>query len=208
MLAAAAGPRSPFAARPQGYTLIEVMFAVALGVTLASAAAAAAAQGTARLRAHVGLSAIVGRFMAARAEAVRRGVTVAVVFDPCGDSWCLRLVADGNGNGVRRADIASGIDRAIERAWTVEEGTGVLRLTVGQDLPPLAPGEPRLGTGADPVRFGSGDMASFSPLGTATSGSLILSSRSGGAYAVRVLGPTGRVRAMTFEPVQGVWQER
>ena len=195
-------------ARSDGYSFVELLFAVALSVTLASIAGAAVAQGTARLRAEVALRTVVGRFLDARAEAVRRGAVVAIVFSRCDDSWCLEVVADGNGNGVRRAEIASGTDRAIERPWRVEDATGVLRVAVTDDLPPLAPGEPAVAAGDDPVRFGSADLASFSPLGTATSGSLLLSSRHRGAFAVRVLGPTGRVRALAFDPDRRVWRDR
>jgi hypothetical protein len=60
---------------------------------------------------------------------------------------------------------------------------------------------------ADPVRLGSTDIASFSPLGSCTAGTVFLRSRGGAQYAVRISGIAGRLRVLWYERVAG-WRER
>ena len=62
--------------------------------------------------------------------------------------------------------------------------------------------------GADPVQLGVADTLTFSPLGTATSGTIYLRSREGRQYAVRVLGATGRTRVLEFRPETASWTAR
>ena len=50
-------------------------------------------------------------------------------------------------------------------------------------------------------------LMSFTPLGTASSGTLYLRGRDGSQYAVRVLGATGRTRVLRYEPVTRTWVE-
>ena len=108
--------------------------------------------------------------------------------------------------GVRTSQTVSTILYSLRgdcATCTHRFGSGWIRL-----CPPV--GETRMsGPQADPVRFGRGDILTFSPLGTASSGTLYLrASRSGEQYAVRVLGVTGRVRVLRFESAAGTWIER
>jgi hypothetical protein len=57
----------------------------------------------------------------------------------------------------------------------------------------------------DPIRFGSSDILSFSPLGTATPGTFYLAGDFAQA-AVRVTGGSARVRLMVWRG--GRWRER
>ncbi len=61
---------------------------------------------------------------------------------------------------------------------------------------------------ADPVRLGSANTLTFSPLGTATSGTIFFRSRTGRQYAVRVLGATGRTRVLEFRHETKSWTAR
>ena len=54
-----------------------------------------------------------GEFRKARSMAAMRGVYTALRFESQPDGWRLATYADGNGNGVRSADIAAGIDRRV-----------------------------------------------------------------------------------------------
>ena len=74
-------------------------------------------------------------------------------------------------------------------------------------LPGIA-GRETLPAGSDPIRFGASDGVTFSPLGTATSGTLYLHHRSGRQLAVRVLGATGRVRILEFNADTAAWVTR
>ena len=58
----------------------------------------------------------------------------------------------------------------------------------------------------NPVRFGSSDMVSCSPLGTCTSGSLFLRSAKGVQYAVRMAGVTGRLRILVYDTGTRAWR--
>jgi hypothetical protein len=49
-------------------------------------------------------------------------------------------------------------------------------------------------------------MASFSPAGGATPGTLFLRSAAGAQYAVRVGNMTGRTRVLRFDVGTGQWQ--
>ena len=63
-------------------------------------------------------------------------------------------------------------------------------------------------TPSDPVRLGRSDTLTFSPFGTATSGTIFLRSEQGRQYAVRVLGATGRTRILEFRHAAGAWTPR
>jgi hypothetical protein len=59
--------------------------------------------------------------------------------------------------------------------------------------------------GGDPIRIGSSKLLSFTPLGTATSGSIYVRGRDGSQFFIRVLGVTGRVRVQRYVPRTGAW---
>ena len=100
-------------------------------------------------------------------------------------------------------DIRHGIDRslaAIERL--PDQFTGVDFGAI-----PALPAIDAGGTppGADPIRLGAGNIASFSAVGTATSGTVYIRGRRGSQYAVRVFGETGKSRLLKFEPKNRKW---
>jgi len=59
----------------------------------------------------------------------------------------------------------------------------------------------------DPVRFGSSNIASFSPLGSCTAGTLFLRSTGGAQFAVRIAGVTGRSRVLRYESLKSGWKD-
>src|SRR5260221_5075983 len=54
-----------------------------------------------------------GEFLKARSMAVKQGVYTAIRFERDGDRAYYSIYADGNLNGVRTADIRSGVDRRV-----------------------------------------------------------------------------------------------
>ena len=60
------------------------------------------------------------------------------------------------------------------------------------------------GTGVDGVRIGKALIATMSPDGTATAGTLYVRGRRS-QYAVRILGATGRVRVLHYRAKDGAW---
>jgi hypothetical protein len=112
--------------------------------------------------------------------------------DPRG-TW-FAMVEDGNGDGVRSSDIAQQIDRVIEpRALLSDLFPGA---AIG-----LAPGTPATSA----LALGGTRILSFSPDGTATSGTVYVAGRDGTQWAVRVLGVTARARVLRFESATNAW---
>jgi type II secretory pathway pseudopilin PulG len=135
-----------------------------------------------------------GRMALARAQAVGRSTTVALRFlaEPTGTS--VAVVEDGNRNGVRTYDIALGVDRSTDAPVHLSD----LFPGVEIGLTPQTPG-------TDAVQLGRTDIMSFTPSGTATSGSVYIRGRDGTQWVVRVLGVTGRTRVLRYVPATSEW---
>jgi hypothetical protein len=102
---------------------------------------------------------------------------------------------DGNGNGIRRADIQSGIDRRTRGPWLLSSVfPGVRYGSSPGGAGPLFPS----------LRIGRSRVISFSPIGKSTSGSLFLSNEYGQIASVVVFGITGRVRCARYRG--GRWE--
>ena len=104
------------------------------------------------------------------------------------------FIQDGNRNGVRARDIDAQIDRTIEAPVRLSE----LFPGVEIGLTPQTPG-------TDPVQLGGSNILSFTPHGTASSGSVYIRGRDGTQWVVRVLGATGRTRVLQYVPRSGEW---
>jgi hypothetical protein len=135
---------------------------------------------------------------------VMRSAAVALQFTAAGTSYAYAEYVDGNGNGVLTREIRSGIDplvRAKERL--TEQFTGV-DFGALPGLPPIDAGATP--PGSDPIRLGSGNSASFSPLGSATAGTVYILGRGGAQYAVRIFGETGKTRLLKFDRGTSRWR--
>ena len=96
-----------------------------------------------------------------------------------------------------------GRDRRIAGPFPLTSGAPGVRVGFNPGVPAIPPDSGIL-TG-DPIRFGTSDTLSFSPLGTATPGTFYLAGDSAQA-AVRVTGGSARVRLMVWRG--GKWIER
>jgi len=130
----------------------------------------------------------------ARALAVGRSTTIALRFSLMPGGVEIATLADGNRNGVRTPDIEAGIDRMLDAPIRLAD----LFPGVGIGLTPQV-------AGTDPIQLGGTDILSFSPHGTATSGSVYVTGRDGTQWVVRVLGATARTRVLRFVPSSGEW---
>ena len=166
------------------------LLAVMAGVAIPQFAA-----GLDRSRAWAGARYLAARMATARAYAVLHSAHVALRFAEEESGVSFQLFVDGNQNGVRNADIDSGIDRPLDMPARLPE------LFAGVDIA-IAP---ELGT--DPIRLGPSDLLSFTPLGTATPGTLYVRGRDGLQLAVRVLGATARTRVLRYVPQTHGWEE-
>jgi type II secretory pathway pseudopilin PulG len=137
-----------------------------------------------------------------RMDAIRRATHVAYRFQVVGAGIRYALFADGNGNGVRTVDIGHGVDAQVSAWESLSDHFAGVTFSIAPGVMDIDSGSPIAG---DPVRVGGSGLLSFSPTGTATSGTLYLSGRTGQQYAVRVLGATGRIRILRFVRGENQW---
>ncbi len=192
----------------RGFTLLELLLATAVLALLASLAVPPLRQQIAQHRVRLAAAEVAAALWTARAGAVRHGVAIAVHFDDDEAAGAqFRLYADGDGDGVRTADRQDGTDPQIQRpARLLHVGSGV-RFGFPDAL------EPRSFTGSgvldrldDPVRFGRSDLASFSPFGTASPGSVFLTDGYH-LFAVRVHNRTGKIQIVRYVREREEWKE-
>lgn len=183
---------------------MDVVVSLALLMIATGAAVPMISSGLENQQARQAARYMAGRLHYARFEALRVNAHVAAVFTADAAGWPFVIARDGNGNGIRRREVEEGTDPVIaspDRVGTHWRGVSfaVIRSVPGID------GTASLDAGDDPLRIGSSDLVSFSPLGTATSGTLYLAAAGGAQFAVRVMGVTGRVRVLRFDQASGQW---
>lgn len=186
-----------------GSTIVEVLLVAVLAMSLATMAVPLTAQVADVSRAHAAAAFLGARIRSARQQAVSGNRAVAVVFDRVGGAWVFRLCSDGNGNGVRRAEISTGGDSCGDGAYSLSG------MFPGSEFGLLS-GVPAIGEESgtetdDGVRFGRSGMASCSSLGNCSPGTLYLRSQRGHQWAIRVAGVTGRTRLLRFDPGLARW---
>jgi len=135
-----------------------------------------------------------GEFRKARSIAIRSNVYTAIRFETQNGIDFYSTYQDGNRNGVRASDIASGVDRRIAGPIRLDAGAADVRVGINPNVP-APPPEHGILDPTDPIRFGSSNMLSFSPLGTATPGTFYLAGETLQA-GVRVTAGSSRVRLM------------
>jgi prepilin-type N-terminal cleavage/methylation domain-containing protein len=190
--------------RDRGFSLLEVLVAVAIVLVMAATAFPV-------FRAHFADAHLLGagrqfkaQFRLAHSAAVRSGAYTGIRFERHDDGTVWYAVyQDGDGDGVRSADISSGRDRLVSGPFPLSGGAPGVSVAINPGVP-APPPEHGLLEG-DPVRFGSSDILSFSPVGTATPGTFYLAGDASQA-AVRVTGGSARVRLMVWRG--GRWRER
>jgi len=187
----------------RGFTLVEMLVTALLVVTVCAMAIPAVDRLVDHWRARGAASFMASRVALTRMQAVRRNANVGLRFEPVSGTYAMRSYADGNRNGLKTAEIRSGVDPALGVADRLDEMfPGV---TLGFiDGAKLIDGTP-VATGDDPVRFGTTKTVIFSPFGTASSGTVYVRGRGPWQYAVVVLGATGRSRVLQFDTRTGTW---
>lgn len=186
-----------------GASLLELTLTLALVVTTAALSAPVLASSIDAGRVRQAAQYLAAQCRSARMEAIARSATSAIVFDRAGTRWRMLRCLDGNGNGVRRAEISRGKDTCAAASVDLGELFSGVTLAIDASLP-----DPDGGAGSpDAVRFGASDLASFTAAGTATAGTVFLRSAAGAQFAVRVAGVTGRVRVLRFDDGARRWVE-
>ena len=188
----------------RGYSLLEVVFATSLSVTAAAAAVPQFQIALDDYRAAGAARYVAARMHRVRMEAIVRSCEVALQFAQEGSGYSFAAYADGNGNGVRSRDIQRGVDPRIAATERLAEMFDGVEFGALPGLPPVDSG----GTppGSDPIRLGSGSLASFSSAGTSSSGSLYIRGRRDIQYVVRIFGETGKIRVLKFDSRAREWR--
>jgi type II secretory pathway pseudopilin PulG len=183
-----------------GFTVVDLLIALTLTVLISALAAPRTAHTVSVTQGRHAAALVAARIRLARLHAVTTRKATAVVFDLVGGHWQLRVCRDETGDGVRRADIAAGLDICVGDPVVVHRR--VSRADIAW-LPGVPDPDGLPGTGT-PVRFGSSSMASCTPVGGCTPGTVFVLAGSE-QFAVRVTGATGRTRVMRYDRGTGAW---
>jgi Tfp pilus assembly protein FimT len=138
---------------------------------------------------------LAGRLGLARTQAVVRGAAIGLRFTQEPRGFTFAVFQDGNGNGIRTADIQSGVDQQSEPSTSLFEQFPGVEIGVSPNSP-----------ATNAVQLGQAGLLTFTPLGTATSGTIYVRDQRGSQWAVRVLGATGRTRVLRYELSTGEWR--
>jgi type II secretory pathway pseudopilin PulG len=190
---------------PRGAALIDIVVASAVCVILAAIAVPVVGGTLERERALVGAQYLAGQLQRARLESLKRAQSVAVRLEILSGRTQFRLFADGNGNGVLQKDIDKGTDPPLTGVEWLDDQARDISLRINQAIKDVA-GTATLGPGDDPLRIGNTALLTFSPVGSASSGTLYVAAQRGPQMAIRVFGATGRVRVLMFDAQARLWR--
>jgi Tfp pilus assembly protein FimT len=192
----------------RGISLIELTAVLALsGIALLIALPTLASM-RAEGRVAAGARQLAMTFHALRWKSVAHNRNHGLLFEHTGSGWAWFEVRDGNGNGLRSAEIETGTDVVLSGPHRLEESDPCIALGFPPNayLPNIPPRSGAIGALDDPVKFGRSDLVSFSPLGSASSGTLYVTDGRHKLYAVVLFGPTSRVRVWRLDVRQGEWK--
>jgi type II secretory pathway pseudopilin PulG len=192
--------------RVSGFTLLEALVVLGL-VALIAALTIPDLIGVRRRADHRRLTRQIAHdTLGCRIAALTSCRSVGLVFSQAHGKWYYTMVADRDGDGVSRRDLAAGVDTPLgPRTWleflSYDVGVGV----------PLAWRVPDpAGSGflpADGMRTGNSNIISFSPLGHATPCTVYFNDGRERMLAVRINGSSGMIRALEWRKGWTQWRE-
>jgi len=187
-----------------GYSILELTFVISLVATLSGVAAPQLMDSIDEYRAAGAARYLSSRLQRIRLESINRSSNVALQVVQVQNGYSYAVYVDGNGDGVKTRDIGNSTDPQFGPTERLADNFPGVDFGVAPGLPPVESGTTAPGT--DPIKLGTSNLLSFSPLGTSSSGSLYIRSRRGAQYVIRVLGETGRVRVLKFDPRARAWR--
>src|SRR5262245_58522458 len=186
------------------FSLLDMVFAFALSITIGGVAVAQTLGSLDDMRAVAAARYVSARLAQARMQAIVRGHRVALRINQPVTGYDFASFVDGNRNGVLSADIQTGVDRQIDATDALPERFAGVDFGALPGLPSVDTGGTPPGT--DPIRTGVSDMVTFSPTGTSTSGSLYILGRGRTQLVVRIFGQTGKTRVLRFDTRSQLWR--
>lgn len=192
-----------------GFNLLEMFIVLALTLMLAFLGIPSLLSWGGVTKVEAAAAEVASAFQRARQYAVQRNKNVAVKFfvAESGDvSWA--LYGDGDGDGVRNRDIEMEIDPEIMAPRPMRRLGRLVFPGFPRGRAPRDPSDPdrRLDRLQDPIRFNNSDLASFSPLGTATPGTVYVTDGNRHLAATRISSRYGRIRVMIYDPETEEWK--
>jgi hypothetical protein len=108
---------------------------------------------------------------------------------------------DGNGNGLRTAEVGGGVDPVVAGPQRLEAELSGARLGFPDagPFPKIPPGVGSITDTVDPVQFGNTDLVSFGPLGSSSSGTIYVTDGRHVLFGVVLYGRSGRVRVWRLD---------
>jgi hypothetical protein len=191
-----------------GFSALELVMSLAIAIVAASLAVGSLAAFRSEARALGGARYLAARLSEERVGAIRRRMAGGLFFTRAGGRYVYQRVVDGNGNGLRLEDIGRGFDRLVDPPLPLRAHAPGIDFGLRYTVPPVDGEGEGMAAGADPVRIGGSRFIAFAPTGAGTSGTLYLTTDDGRQLAVRLFGPTGRVRVFEFVPGEARWQPR
>jgi hypothetical protein len=188
-----------------GFSVVELLFVLGIVATLAGIGIPLTTSALDDLRVGMAARYVAGRIIAARLDALQRSMALGLRFDAGGADYTFAACVDGNGNGLRTAEIANGTDRQLAPAEYLGQRFADVRFGLAAGVPDLD--GTREAEDGDGVRIGPARILTLGPDGTATSGTLYIRGRRG-QYAIRVLGATARVRILQYHTGANAWIAR
>lgn len=193
------------AASERGLALIDVLAATGLSLVMAGIAVPVIGGTLDREHVIVGTQYLAAHVQRARLESLKRGAAVAVRLEQLDGRTAIQLFVDGNGNGVLQRDIDRRLDPALTVAEWLDDHARDVALRINQPIVDVGGGGV-MAAGEDPLRIGNSSLVSFSPLGSATSGTVYVAAHRGPQMAIRIYGATGRVRVLMFDAQARQWR--
>jgi type II secretory pathway pseudopilin PulG len=186
-----------------GYSLIELLFALGLIVTLGAIAVPQLLTSVDDVRAAGAVRYMATKLHQVRMEAVVRSSDVALYVVQASGGYRFATYLDGNGDGVRTSDIQSRVDTQLTPFERLPDRFSGVDFGVLPGLPPVDSGSPAPGT--DPIKLGSSNILTFTALGSSSTGSLYVRGSRDSQYVIRVYGETGKTRVLRFDARQRRW---
>lgn len=187
-----------------GYSLLELGVVLAILLIIGMVAVPAFANLRRRAAMRAASSQLRSIFHLVRMRAIVRGRNAGVKFVKAGSVWQFAVYDDGDRDGVRNEDIASGVDRLVEPPRVVLAEAPIVTIGLLNEIIKDPDGDP-LPPGKGPVHFNKAAICSFSPLGESTPGTIYITNGIGDLWCVRIYGATAKMRTLRYDRGKKKW---
>jgi type II secretory pathway pseudopilin PulG len=184
--------------------LLELIFVLGIAATVGGIAVPQLLASLDDYRAAGAARYLTARIQRVRMEAITRSTNTAIQFVAEGAGFSFGVYMDGNGDGVRTADITDAIDPRVGATERLPDNFPGVEFGLLEGLPPVDAGGAAPGT--DPIKLGGSNLLSYAAAGTSTSGSIYIRGRKQSQYVIRVFGDTGRTRTLAFDSRARQWR--